>query len=273
MTFKIEPKTSFATPFGTSGGQTPKIRIDNAKDEASAIFDSTQLQSQQEENTEGYQKSKATNAARLDLGSIQNAIENGQAALETIEELATKRLEITKLAAEQAPVSAYAADLQAEADAIESEIRRVKAAATYNGSSTIAGNTYQYSDSESDISRSVSTANLGLFSAAVADLGSEAGIETAVDDATNALAAVRSLSSSYNNASSKATAIISDVTTETQRVSATDDTSGALEKAQALAAKLASEISSTLPDEAQANDLIEAAASGLDPNRVYDLLS
>lgn len=272
MTFKIEPKTSFATPFGASGSQAPKIRISNAKDEESAVFESTPSESEQEENIEAYQKPKSNNAARLDLGSIQNAIENGQAALETIEELATKRLEITKLAEEQAPISAYSADLQAEADAIESEITRIKESANYNGISTIGGNTYQYSDTESNLTRSVSTANLGSFSSVSADLGSEAGTETAVDDATNALAAVRSLSSSYNNASATAAAIVSDVTAESQNTKASEDTSAALEKAQLLAAKLASEISSTLPDEARADDLIEAAASGLNPSRVYDLL-
>lgn len=270
MDFKINVNTSSLGNLNSSSNSRIKGRLNVPSSEDSVSFEDAAAS---DSNLETYNKSAVATPTRKDLGSIENAISKAESAAGEIEALASRRLELANLAEDQPAVSDYARDLQDEADAIESEIERIRSSATYNGTNVLSGATYQYTDTESDTARTVSTA---AFSSGVTgvslDLQSESGVEDAIENSEASLSAIRSIGSSYSGAKSESIQIAVDEAVKTEDTNS-ESAEDALQKAQDIAASIASQLSSADPSSSQAAELIEAAASGLDPDRVRDLLA
>lgn len=271
MDFKIDEQRTKVGALAEAGVR--KLNTSNGELEDEFVtFTSSDDKPASDEELKAYNKPSAATGDRFDLGAVKNALDILEASSEATEAAAEKRYELAKMAKYQPERSSQASKLQTESDSLQTEISRIQSAVSARGNPSV----FTYDVNKTQDRNAVAAVPLSSsISAPSATLTTKTAATSALTNLDYAQGSIRVRTADISIARDKAEDFAKPniANEKIPPVNEPEDTSEAVQKIQQLSNNVASQISAASGNEDESLRLIDAATSGLSPERVKELLS
>lgn len=247
----------------------------HTSDDTKAAFSKKAAPASEEDLVE-FGKEDPSSGESLLISNIKSALSTANDAIDKISELKIRQLELAREGESLPSYTARHDQLEEENENLRNEITTIESTAKYNGNNVISQNaTYNVTRQEGEIRNAIATGRISLTDdAGNVSLASSSASSSAISSYEGDIFGLHSSKAGYSSAEKKASNVIPAPKEEISEVKEDNpDALASVEEAQALAREVAEKLGAARGDEESVSRYIDAATSGLELDKVKDLLS